>query len=171
MADKIVVLQGGTIEQYGTPLELYHQPRNRFVAGFIGNPTMNFLPATCLGRGSDGVRIRLDTGGEATVPVEGEASEGERLTLGIRPDDLRTGEGTVTLTLDPEVVERLGNQTVIYTATAQGDDVVVIGGGAEPVELGRDLRAGFEPSDAHLFREDGSAFERRVDFSALADSA
>ena len=166
MADKIVVLQAGVIEQAGTPLELFHRPRNRFVAGFLGNPTMNFLPAVSEGSGEGGVRVRLASGGAVTVPVAGRVAAGEAVTLGIRPDDLRPGAGGLTLT--PEVVERLGNQTVIHAATPEGAAVIVVGGGAEQVAVGQPFEAGFDPSDAHLFREDGSALERQVDLSALA---
>jgi len=171
MADKIVVLRDGIIEQSGTPLELYHKPGNRFVAGFIGNPTMNFLAATCVGTGADGVRLQLAAGGATTIPVDASGvAKGDSLELGIRPDDLTTGAvgDAAVLELMPEVVERLGNQTVVYTSTKDGTPVCVIAGGSEDVRPGQPLRAGFDPRDAHLFRADGAALGRDVDLARLA---
>ena len=122
MADKIVVLRDGAIEQAGTPLELYHKPQNRFVAGFIGNPTMNFLPAICTGdrAGRRGRRGSRRGRGRWSRSSRGGVAEGERLELGIRPDDLHPARRRVGAELIPEVVERLGNQTVVYAATADG---------------------------------------------------
>ncbi|HSP01533.1 MAG TPA: ATP-binding cassette domain-containing protein, partial [Thioalkalivibrio sp.] len=71
MADKIVVLQGGEVEQIGSPMELYHHPRNRFVAGFIGSPKMNFLDVETLAADAEGVEVRLPGGGSCRVPVDG----------------------------------------------------------------------------------------------------
>ena len=172
MADKIVVLRDGVIEQSGSPLELYHKPRNRFVAGFIGNPNMNFLPGVCIGTGADGVSLKLDLGGQMTVPVEpGDVREGEPLILGIRPDDLHPGQSGAQLTLTTDVVERLGNQTVVYTNGSDGTAVCLIAEGAADVRPGRPLEAGFDTADAHVFREDGSALARPVDLAALAELA
>ncbi|MDQ2695603.1 MAG: sn-glycerol-3-phosphate ABC transporter ATP-binding protein UgpC, partial [Pseudomonadota bacterium] len=70
MADKIVVLQGGVVEQAGTPLELYHHPRNQFVAGFIGSPKMNFLPATVTAIDAAGATVQLPGGSTVAVPVQ-----------------------------------------------------------------------------------------------------
>ena len=169
MADKIVVLREGLIEQVGSPLELFHKPRNRFVAGFIGNPTMNFLPATCTAVAEGGVTVTLPGGADATVPVPpGDTTIGATLTLGIRPDDLHPSGGAVSLPYAPEVVERLGNQTVVYGATAGEVPLCLIAGGAADIRPGRTIAATFDPAAAHLFREDGSAFDRAVDLTALA---
>ena len=70
MADKIVVLQAGVIEQAGSPLELYHHPRNLFVAGFIGSPKMNFLPAKVTAVDGAGATVQLPGGSSITVPVQ-----------------------------------------------------------------------------------------------------
>src|SRR3954462_15297327 len=72
MADKIVVLQGGVVEQVGSPLELYHHPRNLFVAGFIGSPKMNLLPGRVIGNGENGITVELASGNPISVPVKGD---------------------------------------------------------------------------------------------------
>ncbi|MEO0990399.1 MAG: sn-glycerol-3-phosphate ABC transporter ATP-binding protein UgpC [Pseudomonadota bacterium] len=171
MADKIIVLRDGVIEQAGTPLELYHKPRNRFVAGFIGNPNMNFLPVTCTDVGEAGVTVRL--GDQAlTVPVDPTGAEvGAEMTLGVRPDDLHPGHGAEQMSLTPEVVERLGNQTVVYALDPRSAPVCLVAGGAADIRPAQPVQAGFDPQDAHLFAADGTAFGRRVDLAALAELA
>src|SRR3954466_8323894 len=87
MADKIVVLQGGVVEQAGTPLELYHHPRNQFVAGFIGSPKMNFLPAKVTGIEEAGTIVQLASGSVVVIPVRpGNHRVGGEVTLGVRPE-------------------------------------------------------------------------------------
>ena len=169
MADKIIVLRDGVIEQVGSPLELFHQPHNRFVAGFIGNPTMNFLPTRCVAIGPEGVTVSLPGGSAVTVPVSAEnTAVGAALTLGIRPDDLTPGEGVVAIPYTPEVVERLGNQTVVYGATQENMPVCLMAGGAADVRPGQEITATFDPAAAHLFDEAGKAFYRAVDLDSFA---
>ncbi|WP_128691579.1 ABC transporter ATP-binding protein, partial [Chromohalobacter israelensis] len=113
MADKIVVLQDGVVEQIGSPMELYHHPRNRFVAGFIGSPKMNFLEVEVRGADAEGVDVALP-GGDCRVPVEGDAvKRGDTLTLGIRPEHLVLDEAG-PLTGRIQVIERLGGVTSLY---------------------------------------------------------
>src|SRR3954467_3502483 len=125
LADKIVVLQGGIVEQTGTPLELYHHPRNLFVAGFIGSPKMNFLPVTVNTVDQAGATVQLPGGGTVTVPVQpGRLRTGDAVTLGVRPEHLQpSGEGD--LVGDVTVVERLGGETFLYTQLASGEMMVV----------------------------------------------
>jgi multiple sugar transport system ATP-binding protein len=170
MASTIVVLRDGRIEQSGSPLELYHRPQNRFVAGFIGNPSMNFLPCVAVGSDSEGVRVRLrDSDAEGTIPVDGEVAAGTALELGIRPEAMRPGQGAMRLEVQTDVVERLGDQTIIYAKPAGGDMLCVVGSGTERVRAGNRLVAGFDAADAHLFDADGRAFTRRVDLSSITD--
>jgi multiple sugar transport system ATP-binding protein len=171
MADKIVVLRGGVIEQVGSPLELYHKPQNRFVAGFIGNPNMNFLPARVLATGPEGIRVRLDCAvaghSDLIVPVNGTAAEGEAVVVGIRPDELTATPSEVGLLVTADVVERLGNQTVIYARTRNEEPICIVAEGTAPVSVGKPREIGFSGASAHLFTSDGMAFERRVDLSQL----
>ncbi len=108
LADKIVVLRDGKVEQLGSPLELYHHPVNQFVAGFIGSPTMNFIDVKVKAIDADGVTVVLTNGNSVTVPVKNVGVDiGAPLVLGIRPEHLHPApDGS----LDGEimVVERLG---------------------------------------------------------------
>ncbi|MEK1901334.1 MAG: sn-glycerol-3-phosphate ABC transporter ATP-binding protein UgpC, partial [Rhizobium sp.] len=116
MADRIVVLDAGNISQTGAPLELYHKPANQFVAGFIGNPKMNFLPVTCTSASEAGVTVDY-RGQTATLPVAPrDGMVGKPLTLGIRPEHIQLSSGDISLTVAPSVIERLGANTVAYVA-------------------------------------------------------
>ncbi len=168
MADRIVVLNGGYIAQTGKPLELYHKPDNLFVAGFIGNPTMNFLEVTCVSSSEAGVVIRYKDQ-EVLVPVHGRAGvAGQSMTLGIRPEHIRLGQGDLTITINPTVIERLGINTVIYASlSGEAENYCVLAQGSAPVKLDAALSTCFDASDCHLFDEEGKAFERRVDLTEI----
>jgi multiple sugar transport system ATP-binding protein len=169
MADRIVVLNAGIIAQVGTPMQLYHEPENVFVAQFIGNPKMNLLPVDCVGVGPEGVTVQLGAQ-RAVVPVEpGAVKPGAKLRLGIRPEHVRVGEGELTLEITPTVVERLGQQTIGYAqipGAAEGFCLVLPG--ETPVVADRPLRIGIRGMDCHLFDGEGRAFRRRIDLSAFA---
>jgi multiple sugar transport system ATP-binding protein len=89
MAHRIVVLNKGRIEQFGTPMELYHHPATRFVATFIGQPNMNLLPATVTGAGADGLTVEFHGGTRMTLPVEASAKPGDSVDVGVRPENLK----------------------------------------------------------------------------------
>ena len=101
LADRIVVLNGGRVEQKGAPLDLYHQPANLFVAGFIGSPSMNFLSAKAIGSDAGGIEVEVDGIGRFTVPVEGGLNPGPQLTLGIRPHAFNLGAGQSRVVMWP----------------------------------------------------------------------
>ena len=148
MADKIVVLRLGVVEQAGAPLELYNNPRNLFVAGFIGSPKMNFLAATAEGNGvrTAGSLVSLDR------------PAGGATTLGIRPEHitLSPGDGRVKLAdLKVDLVENLGGQTVVYANTADNQPMTIVLEGQRPVELGSTVAAYIDPVRAHLFDASG----------------
>ncbi|TQS70083.1 sn-glycerol-3-phosphate ABC transporter ATP-binding protein UgpC [Rhodobacteraceae bacterium] len=162
MADKIVVLRDGVVEQVGSPLDLFHHPHNRFVASFLGNPTMNFLPARATGCDATGVSVRIDGVGQATLPVEGEARLDEAMELGIRPDDLQLGAGSVRFHMTPEVIERLGNQSVVHGVLDTGQAVCAVVAGGFGLRVGVATEFGFDPAAAHLFRQGETALRRRA---------
>lgn len=116
------------------------------------------------------MQVDLAQGGQVIVPVPADQVRvGDKLTVGVRPDDLRPSTGAVSLAFTPEVVERLGNQTVIYGTEGSGKSVCMVAGGAVRMPIGEPCDISFDPQDVHLFREDGSAFDRAVDLTALAD--
>ncbi|OCC03582.1 ABC transporter [Labrys sp. WJW] len=157
LADKIVVLRDGVIEQVGTPLELYHHPHNRFVAGFIGSPTMNFIEATARGISGDGVTVELPGGATLTAPASGGGiAVGDRLTLGVRPEHLtRASDGQ--LSGEVMVVERLGGQTFLYVQVTPDSLFIVQAEGADSSKVHDRIAVAFPPAAAHLFRQDGTA--------------
>ena len=106
MADKIVVLHDGRVEQIGAPLDLYDRPRNLFVAGFIGSPSMNFLG----GRIEGGV-FRADEGFSLPLPVGAAASEGQKVTYGLRPEHIRLDGAGIEARVN--VVEPMGSETQV----------------------------------------------------------
>ncbi|WP_313029010.1 sn-glycerol-3-phosphate ABC transporter ATP-binding protein UgpC [Brucella sp.] len=162
LADKIVVLRDGRVEQMGSPLELYHHPVNRFVAGFIGSPTMNFIDVKVKSTGSDGVTVELSNGNTVTVPVTAAGMEpGGALVLGVRPEHLHPADDGI---LDGEimVVERLGGETYLYVQNSAAKELIVAeAGGSSTARTHETARLGFNPADAHLFKSDGLALERR----------
>jgi len=114
MGDRVAVLDAGALQQCATPRDLFMNPTNVFVAGFIGSPAMNLLPATMAGAGSGA------THGSLTVAVSTEQAAGatsEHVTIGIRPEAWRIEPGgTEGLTVDVMVVEELGSESFLYCA-------------------------------------------------------
>jgi multiple sugar transport system ATP-binding protein len=132
MADRIVVMQGGRIEQVGAPLELYDRPANSFVAGFIGSPAMNMLPAVV--RGGKAV---MEDGTVLPLPSGGAVEEGREVSYGVRPEHLMLGEGIAGAV---SVVEPTGSET----------HVVLRHGARDVVAMFRD-RVAFRPGDRLAF--------------------
>lgn len=167
MADRIVVLNAGYIAQVGAPLELYHKPQNTFVAGFIGNPRMNFLPVTCTAVTEAGAVVAWGDQ-SLTIPVQARADlVGQSLSLGIRPEHITLGANGATLTMTPSVVEQLGQQTIGY-ANLPGIEAsfCIVLPGDQHVTADQPVTVGFQPADCHLFTADGQAVERRLNLSA-----
>ena len=155
LADKIVVLQGGQVEQVGPPLEIFDDPDNVFVAGFIGSPKMNFLPATVvegasqtlLIEGSEDARVEL-------AWVRAALSPGEQVTLGIRPQHLRIADDGV-LRLQPDVVEQLGDVSYLHGMSPGGVEIVAQVAERLPSVPRSELRLALDLSHAFLFSRDG----------------
>ncbi len=156
MADKIVVLQAGVIEQVGAPLELYNHPRNRFVAGFIGSPKMNFLDAKV--EAADGTGAKLRAGGSEIV-VDRKVGAGDAVTFGVRPEHIgiSEGSGVALANVRVDLVEQLGGQTMVYATTADGQAMTIAVDGQRQVELGSTLTAYVDPARYHVFAQDGRA--------------
>lgn len=128
LADRIVVLRDGRVEQVGDPMELYNDPANQFVAGFLGSPSMNFMPADLI-------------------------DAGDSRTLGVRPEDLTVTDGG-PLRLKVDHVERLGGDTNII-GRARDCRITVRLFGQSLVKEGQNLNLGFDPSKAYYFDGEG----------------
>jgi multiple sugar transport system ATP-binding protein len=149
LADKIVVLNSGRVEQIGSPLDLYNSPVNRFVAGFIGSPKMNFLAVG--ERSGDSYAL---PGGEIALRagLDGAA------VIGIRPEHLEIVEpgtagalrGTLTMT------EHLGSDTYAYVALPGTEELLVVRlSGERALKANQPVGVGFDPAMAHVFAQDG----------------
>jgi multiple sugar transport system ATP-binding protein len=149
LADRIVVMNAGRIEQVGRPLDLYDRPANQFVAGFIGSPAMNFITGTATAGGS-GLVLATDSG--ATFPLPSGAVEpGRRITLGIRPEHVEVnGDGPVVLNVD--VVEPTGAETHFYSQIDQASFCVAVHHRLD-VAPGQTVRLAFPEHRVHLFDE------------------
>ncbi|MFO0832577.1 MAG: ATP-binding cassette domain-containing protein [Phycisphaerales bacterium] len=162
LADIIVVMAGGRVRQVGTPLAVFEEPSDRFVAGFIGSPAMNFIEATCISAGPapilEAAPIRLEAPGLST-------RTGHRCTLGIRPSHIRIGAEPGACCFDASVraVEYLGD--VMDVALTAGPQPLTARVPARPGLLaGQPLRASVSPSDVHIFEvgPDGRSLGRAV---------
>lgn len=147
MADKIVVMNAGRIEQIGTPLALYNKPGNLFVAGFIGAPQMNFLNGTVAG---DLKNPLLETSsGCVTLPKNFIVEAGDNLTLGVRPEHLKVAtNGEITARV--EVVEPMGNETHV-TCLIGKEELRLIEGADSVLAPGQEISVAFDANKAHLF--------------------
>ncbi len=147
LADKIVVLRAGRIEQVGAPLHLFHDPDNRFVAGFIGSPSMNFVRGRVAGAGSvqaDGLAATLPTG----VALPGAGAE---VTVGLRPQHLSLAAGDSHRV---EITEALGGQTFIHVTAGTGEKLVIETREDPKVKPGDRTGVGFDPALAMFFAAD-----------------
>ncbi|WP_375748715.1 maltose/maltodextrin ABC transporter ATP-binding protein MalK [Vibrio sp. HN007] len=163
MADKIVVLDAGWVSQVGRPLELYHYPINRFVAGFIGSPKMNFMSVQIEDVENERVLVQLSNGETFWIPVDGKTvNKGERMSLGIRPEHLLTADDAdAAIEGDVQIVEKLGNETQVYLHLDGADaDVIYRVPDTIPVEPGDKFRIGLAAHRCHLFHSDGTACRR-----------
>ncbi|MBB4277421.1 ABC transporter ATP-binding protein [Rhizobium mongolense] len=129
LADKIVVLRGGVVQQVGAPLELYRDPQNMFVAGFIGSPGMNFLKAKVINAGQGFLRVELEDapGQPFDLPTRTGVAAGASVHVGVRPEHIGLGasEGTVTLPAVAEFTEELGGTGYLHILTASGAEMTV----------------------------------------------
>jgi multiple sugar transport system ATP-binding protein len=162
LADRIVVLNAGRIEQVGTPLELYHRPANLFVAGFIGSPQMNLIECQVAGVGPSEVLVSLPGGGTLSVPVQPDGVQaGDAVTLGIRPDHVRISpEGALTGRV--ELVEELGENHLLYVDAGQGRRLTVREPGDARHEAGSTVSLDLAREFCHLFRGTGEALPSRT---------
>ncbi len=161
LADRIVVFEGGHIRQIGTPLDLYERPANRFVAAFIGTPTMGFLPGRIVGRDDRGLEVAIGPDHARTMvfPAYRDAKiDGNDVTLGIRPEHCRcrpsdqaVQTGTVAM------MERLGADTFAFIEVPGSETPIAVrlASADRSLSNGQEVGLSFDPADVHLFGSDG----------------
>ena len=151
LADRIVILNNGRIEQEGSPLELYRRPANRFVAGFLGQPKMNFIPVV-----SDGEALRLGAGG----PILLAGNYPGATELGIRPGDISISDDG-NLPARVILVEPLGGSSLAHLRP-EGTDLMltVEQPGIYAVPNGTEVRLAIDADQAHIFDQSGLAIGR-----------
>jgi len=162
LGDKIVVMHEGRIQQAGSPLELYQQPCNLFVAGFIGSPRMNLLEGRVARATERGVLVNLAGDLQVQALVDGAGLvPGDAVTLGLRAEQARpAGEAGEAFRGTVQMVEHLGEHNAIYLTLDQGPDLVIRGEGNQAVRLGQPYAFTAPASGFHLFDGQGRARRR-----------
>ncbi len=161
MADRIVVLNGGRVEQFGTPMELYHHPKTKFVASFIGQPNMNLIPATVLGTDATGLSVEMEGGHRLVLPVEATSvATGDRVEVGIRPEHVTPGDGGFEIEVN--VLERLGGVSITYGKLRDGTRFCASLPGDARVTEGAPLSLAVAPEDCHVFDASGDVLRRKA---------
>lgn len=173
LADRIVVLSPlkdnaeSNLEQFGTPLDLYHNPKNKFVAGFIGSPKMNFLKGQLIEIGEGKCKVKLNTGDVITACVDAsKAAVGDKVELGIRPEHLVPvdhSNATSRLSGTVQVAEHLGAESFVYM-DVDGEDFTVKATAEIPVEAGDQLEVGIPAEACYLFDQNEQAFPRTTKY-------
>jgi alpha-glucoside transport system ATP-binding protein len=163
LADRIVVLSAGNIEQVGAPLELYERPANLFVAKFIGSPAMNVIPAVITDAGG-ATTVTLTGGKSVTLDIPTTPTEkGKTASFGVRPEDLRIAGAADDYLFEGEVsiVEALGEVTLLYIeGLVQGEPIIVKLPGITNVRKGQKMHFSADRSKLHLFDADGRTYRK-----------
>jgi len=153
MADKIVVMNEGKVEQIGPPLELYDRPRNRFVAGFIGSPAMNFLTGRLAG---DGGGFEAEGGVRLAIAPSTRLSPGHPLVVGVRPEHLHLAEKGIAA--EVVVVEPTGSEIQVNARAGNGDEIVAVFRERHDFTPGEKITLAPQAGAIHLF--DGETGQR-----------
>lgn len=163
MANKIVVLNAGKIEQVGSPLDLYNFPSNRFVAGFIGSPRMNFIEISVTGRSDNSITVKSAGGSAIDLPISGsQVSENDKFSLGVRPEHLVLGNNDFMAKACIGLTEQLGDKTLVYATLPDGQSVVVQVAGQNYLKVGQVMDLSIQSNNCHLFSlKDGRAIAKR----------
>jgi ABC-type sugar transport system ATPase subunit len=161
LADRIVVLRAGQIEQVGSPSTLYDYPANRFVAGFIGSPKMNFIEAKASAVTDCAITLSHPAfpGGTLTVQRERKRalSPGAPVTVGLRPDNLGLGGANPILNLTADFSENLGGHTQVYGTASDASQVAIFANGRPVIARGAPLQVSLTSGRVYLFDTDGVA--------------
>ncbi len=154
LADKIVVMNNGRVEQTGKPLDLYYNPANMFVAGFIGSPAMNFVAAKMTQKN----QLDCGAGMKINLPLPPACKVGDKVTLGCRPEHIQfAAEGKIQLKGNVDILERLGEIGYAHVSLPNGQSIVAQITGDPKVGNGEAVSLALSPTHIHIFAEDGSA--------------
>ena len=154
LADKIVVMNNGRVEQTGRPLDLYYKPANLFVAGFIGSPAMNFMAATVTKKD----HLDFGSGMSLSLPLPKTCKLGDKVTLGCRPEHIQFGvKGKLQINGQVDIIERLGEIGYAHVSMPNGQTIVAQVNGEPGVGNGEKVSLALSRDDIHIFAEDGSA--------------
>jgi ABC-type sugar transport system ATPase subunit len=155
LADRIVVLRAGVVEQVGTPLELYNSPANTFVAGFIGSPRMNLLPGTITAQSGAEVTVTLAGGETVAARLADPMPVGTRVTLGVRPEALApVADGMGVLRGEVQLTEQMGGESFVYITLPGGQSVTLEIKGQPRIDAGARMEIGLQGGRMHLFGPD-----------------
>jgi multiple sugar transport system ATP-binding protein len=168
LADRIVVLSAGNVEQVGPPLEVYHRPRTLFAAGFLGTPRMNFLRGKISDRLPEGVIVELDGGGSVRARVQSDgAAIGDEVTVGIRPEHVQLMPGEDgPLVSRVAMIEQLGDHVVVHLEREAVGGRVLVRVERAPAAEGASVRFAMPPAECHVFGAGGVALPRLPDAPA-----
>jgi len=160
LANDIVVLDEGIVSQKGSPMDLYNNPNNLFVGGFIGSPKMNFISTKILSKSGDKTEVDIMGSSKISIPkTSSSASEGDSVELGIRPEHLTVNQsGDASWESKVFVVEKLGSGTFLYLEK-EGEPLVVETDGDSNIKVGDTVKVGFDASRCHLFDNSKQAFK------------
>ena len=155
LADRIVVLRGGIVEQVGSPLDLYNNPANIFVAGFIGSPRMNLIPGTVTAQSGDSVTVQIDGGSTLTARLEAPCPVGAKVTVGIRPEAMvPVSPGSGLINGEVQITEQMGGETYVYLSPPNAASVTLEIKGQATVKAGDQMSVSVEGGRFHLFGPD-----------------
>ncbi len=160
LANDIVVLDEGVVSQKGSPMELYNNPKNLFVGGFIGSPKMNFIKSKILSKSSNKTEVDIPDLGKINIPKTSESSyEGDFVQIGIRPEHLLVNkDGDANWESKVLVVEKLGSGTFLYLEK-NGEMLVVQTDGDSKIKVGDNVKIGFDTTRCHIFDKSNKAFK------------
>jgi len=162
MADKIAVLRAGVVEQFGAPLDLYHNPANRFVAGFIGSPKMNFLNGRVVSAARG--EVSLAAGRGMSLQADSfDLHDNAEVVAGVRPNAVSIATSDdADVSVEIHGVERLGGESYLYTRTSDGSSVTVNIQGETSQEIGQTIGLNVDIDKVHLFAGDSGVSLRRA---------
>lgn len=161
LADRIVVLRQGVIEQFGSPTELYDDPKSKFVAGFIGSPKMNFLPVKILSIDSETITVGSADikGGSARFAKRTlkRGAVGDQIEIGFRPENIKIGNSDSFMALTFEAAENLGGHTHVFMRSKHGELVTAVETGRPNYNANEPIEIGLSENRVYFFDQDGGS--------------